>query len=112
MKLTIRRSDWLRGKGALGSALLTDTGKMCCLGFLALELGAKPEEILSVPTPAGCAHINWPEGFIEKFSDIIHNIGCQSLMEINDDCSLTDKDRENTLKDSFTRFGIEVEFVD
>lgn len=38
-KFTVKRSNWYRGQSG-NSYLLNNKGKMCCVGFLALEAGA------------------------------------------------------------------------
>lgn len=48
MKLTIDRDKWARGGNNGAAALLNDDGNMCCLGFLAIELGLSAAQIKNV----------------------------------------------------------------
>lgn len=132
-KLTIKRSLWYRGKGGCGSFLMRSNGEMCCLGFAARQLGKVPEEdILGKSTPSDLLdeHRNWetdqlnPDeirlhrqlssgglGFLYK-KDLDNSNVCEGLMHSNDDHLLNEKEREEKIRDSFKRQGIEVEFVD
>lgn len=57
-KLVIDRSTWGKDK------LLNNDGTMCCLGFLALECGAAPDEIELCPDIESVPNIDWPAAFI------------------------------------------------
>lgn len=53
MKFTVKKSEWLRDEGGSFSYLLRRSdNKKCCLGFLALECGAKDDDIRSRDNPA------------------------------------------------------------
>lgn len=54
-KLTINRRTWLRGEGSEESYLRrAEDGKMCCLGFAAIQLGKLSEDdITSVQSLCG-----------------------------------------------------------
>ena len=103
MKLVIDRSRWLHGEGANASYLLRETdGKMCCLGFLALQCGAVEDDIRASREPSEVS-IEWPERLSEHAT---------CLMIENDNIEDTDNEREAGLTTIFTKMGIEVEFVD
>jgi hypothetical protein len=117
MKLTIKRSEWLRGEGEDNSRLLrSHDGKKCCLGFLATSLSCTDDQIEDQWSPACVPTLPWPEGFTAKSkyadNDVATNAACQDLMTLNDDQHLSERDREFAIADEFKRFGIEVEFVD
>ena len=138
MKLVIDREKWARG--ANNGKLLFDnnsgkqSGKMCCLGFLALECGFKKKNILnryefielrahhpklSKRLPTALQPIESRLGFYPK-SDEAHwtetNITDQ-LMTLNDAVlfykgkNLTEKMREDKLRRKFKSVGVEVTFI-
>jgi len=115
-KLTIKRSEWLRGIGAPRSYLVrTSDNKMCCLGFLGCQVGLSSEEMANHRSPADLPTAAWPDGFVEPYSageSQYVNLGCRPLMEINDNRILSEEERESQLTQEFKKFGIEVEFVD
>ena len=41
LNVTINRKKWKRGNDGVGSALLTETGQCCCLGFVAKACGIR-----------------------------------------------------------------------
>lgn len=50
--LVINRKKWLHGEGGGRSYLLREKdGKMCCLGFRALQCGATKKQIMGIKTP-------------------------------------------------------------
>lgn len=130
MKLTIERSRWLRGEGDQVSRLLRPSdGKMCCLGFMACQLGYTEAEISNGETPMSAVRVAqknlWPENMIHEdldFSSLIEVGGksyaqelvVRSLMETNDleFVSASETSREDILTSLFKSINIEVEFVD
>lgn len=114
MKLVIDRNRWLRGEASESypseSYLLRSSdGKMCCLGFLALACGARPEDITNVRTPDQALQAcSWPAGLIgsREFED-----RCDDLMNSNDESSLRDDVRERIISERMAEIGVEVEFV-
>lgn len=109
-KLTIKRSEWLRGEGGCNSALRRRSdGKMCCLGFLGLSLGGTPEQLTERGIPDTTQGIEWGYNFV--VDDEYTNFTAY-LMTINDSKLLPDQEREETLTKRFLEAGIEVEFID
>jgi len=45
LPVTVKRSQWYRGQGGIGSSLRRTDGTMCCLGFACLAAGHTPEQI-------------------------------------------------------------------
>lgn len=134
-KLTIDRQRWIRGQP--GSQLLIDEpgiteidspaippgrnhGKMCCLGFAALELGYTPDEIRNRPSPKSVVDgghkdlftlARLTEPYVEH-PDFVNNTNtCQTLMFTNDRTDISNAEREATLVRIFAELGIDVEFI-
>lgn len=129
MKVTIDRTMWHRGQGAGSSALrVQETGKMCCLGFLALECGYSAKEITTFTSPGTLAQSQdlaankFPEKLVDpnmivnKFDDKNRARSgntplCTELMVVNDDRHMTERGREDELSTIFAEAGIEVQFI-
>lgn len=111
MKVTVKRSEWLRGEGVFTSSLFrVDDKKRCCVGFACNAAGLTDDEIAghaTVDTLPTRAHLRipsvWIDGGVDRFGD---------LYEINDDKDITDARRERQLINYGKQVGIEFEFVD
>lgn len=115
MKLTIDRSRWLRGEGSVVSRLLRPAdGKMCCLGFYGLAMGANPDALLDVTAPQVARDLAPFAALIEhdERAACWPTVTCGNLMCDNDDEHTTAEDREARLTKYFAEIGVEVEFVD
>jgi len=115
----IERSKWYRGLGHRASRLLNDEGQMCCLGFDSLRRGFTPEEILNVGSP-GRFHCELEDqratGLIDKGwkgSDfkIQNSPIVNQIIQVNDDTTMNDRDRELVLTHLFSVLGTIVRFV-
>lgn len=112
-KLTIKRSEWLRGEGGTESYLLRKAdNKKCCLGFLALSCGFNEAQILDISSPEDTENkLLWPKSILreelDKDSDITF-----TLVKLNDNENLLESERELRLKEEFANIDIDVEFVD
>lgn len=93
IKVTVDRKKWYRGQSHEYSKLLLDNGKMCCIGFLARELGCKPKETRNQAT---LALVDSAHEFHDTYDDIL-----ASAYEVNDNPDITDDQREKEL----TRLG-------
>ncbi len=126
---TVDRSKWLFGDecwidsgGRVEqniSRLLVDSGKRCCLGFLADALGLKSEDILNE------GHIEAALGMVEVKELDFHAPRLEALIEAdegippslvviyntNDSNYITAEEREEVLKTQFLVIGLKVEFV-
>lgn len=136
MKLTIDRQFWLRGEGGENSCLLRGTDdKMCCLGCLAVSLGANREEILGNKTPANVwrppGNNHWTE--LEAWAWLIKPAQSipfttdegDKLMQINDwrigedkekeneelEIPTSEADREAIIAEMFAQHRVQVEFI-
>lgn len=114
-EFTIDRAKWYRGKGPITSRLLTDDGKMCCLGFFAKACGIADVDIINRSTPSVVklqTSEDWKKvlldgnGMSDGMSFTAHN-----LMMTNDYMRSSDQDREKKIITEFAYHGITVKFV-
>jgi hypothetical protein len=112
--LTIKRKKWLHGEGTSDSGLLRESdGKMCCLGFLARQRGARNKYILGVRTPCELTsrgHQQLKNLVVDAYDEKHTKIG-DKLMERNDEEYMTDAKREKLLTTLFKRIKVRVKFV-
>jgi hypothetical protein len=101
----IDRKTWLRGEGADRSWLLRQDGKMCCLGQMAIQAGFTSAQINGVRSPKD---LNWKqmEGDYTGNGNTVNK-----LMGVNDDSTITNKDREKMIIKLAARKRIKVKFV-
>jgi hypothetical protein len=91
--LVIDRTIWLRGEGGSKSYLLREgDGKMCCLGFDAIEYGFTEEEIEGFGEPCELEHL--PRDYRNSRCG---GAGVTEAININDDPELSDAEREAQL---------------
>lgn len=120
----ISRAKWSRGhsenalllkhsKVELSGNKTARRGNMCCLGFACLAVGAKRKDILDVGLPA-CTEKLLP-GLTEKSpyrTGFIDDTDfSQSAAEINDDSTITDKQRQKKLRNLADENGFKFVFV-
>lgn len=109
MKVTIDRTKWYRGKGSSTSRLLvdasTDRGKMCCLGFVCLALGASENDILGKQMP-------FSEGVPRIFPKWLNDgPDLYTLSFVNDSNSISETEREKTIIETCAKHDLEIEFI-
>lgn len=115
MKVVVKRSKWFRGQGTHGSLLLNSKGQMCCLGFAALQLGFKEEEIKGQAVPAFLKremigfNLPYNSGLL-PFAE--HTPLTRAAVHINDYSFISDEEREQQLTDLFKEHGHEIVFED
>ena len=91
INVVVDRNMWYRGKGMVESRLLRTDGQKCCIGFLAIKLGAYKEEL------SGCHILDEVEvKTILKFRDK-HNEELTEAYVANDATNITDDVREARL---------------
>lgn len=131
LKVTVKRSEWIRGEGADVSKLLTaNSERMCCMGFACLSNGKITKDEIrhnaTVRSLASGTMGSAPPRIIEAglqlfFEDdwksgmghFAHGESiAHSIYRVNDDPTITDKEREAMLKDLGRRLDIEFTFVD
>lgn len=88
---------------------------MCCLGFLARELGASPEDVSDAPCPtdAPLAFTDAPWLFSRTREGAqAHSEDGRFLINTNDDMFVSGPTRERRIAQVFKQHGWELEFVD
>lgn len=115
IKFTVRRKNWLRGKG--DALLLNENGSMCCLGFLGRACGLKKKDMLELGTPEDVdieepdKGTQFPYSIVDKHDYFMGNTGlCYEIIDVNDAPNLSSKEREQKLTKLFAEGGIEVTF--
>jgi hypothetical protein len=125
MKVTIKRSEWYRGNGGKGSALLRDVdGMKCCVGFFALACGMERDvimgrsEIRDVPNYDN-TELPEPAKWMAEYGAgwLLNTDDAREIYNLNDRpvCELTTKseeERERGLAELFAKHDVELEFVD
>lgn len=136
MRFEVDRAKWFQGHGTAISALLLtkaavdepeDEGKMCCLGFRALECGHSEDEIRGVQMPhmlrSAVEHSEDWGAFIQKYPTIkhpdqkntaLHGEGTPLALAIalvNDNQELSHDSKEAILRQLFRVAGDEIVFV-
>lgn len=107
--ITVRvvKPKWCRGNDS-GSALLTRGGKMCCIGFLARKLGARPKDIRGVGT---LDRVTNKVGECQIF-DSYHSGALSRAYDTNDDHTITNSQRMRELRVIGKEMGVRFVFVD
>lgn len=120
MVFTVSKRKWLRDRTAdkrkpkyyiyPGGQLLDTDGKMCCLGFCAIQLGAPKTSLLGMGMPYSLKKA-YP--VISKL--VIGKVESTQLSiqaaDINDDDSTTSDEKITKLTTLFKKFGHEIIFV-
>ena len=117
MHFKVDRSKWRRGhtkmrmETAGPPCLLNEEGNSCCLGFCALQLGLSPSEIFYVAYPNGIGHplkdFNQPGELPGSWLNTLLSVGAAGL---NENCELTEAEREKKLKALFRQHGHTISF--
>jgi hypothetical protein len=99
-RVVINKRRWLRGDDQNSMLLREKDNKMCCIGFLARELGCKRNEItgkgeLSAVDneTASEFHYNWEERLADAY-------------ETNDDPNITEATRIRMLREIGKQMGV------
>lgn len=109
LKFTVLRERWIRS--STSSFLRRFDGHMCCLGFLAMEVGYTEEQITNLACPnelTGLTHKAFPVSLMENGNNTDL---CQEIMCVNDSAYWYAEEREDKLTELFAKAGIEVSFV-
>ena len=117
--VVVKRSEWIRGEGEIKSYLLRSAdNKKCCLGFAALACGLSPDDIAARKAPhwVDSARLSCMSGenvFLALTDDyILPSPVASQLMEVNDDRTRNDTDRERKITELGAGIGLFFEFVD
>lgn len=115
-KLVIDRAKWqCKGHEVGVTRLLNTEGKMCCLGFHALEIGCRKSKVLRIGDPCslvreykrppkGLPVIEDDDGFYRNAPWAVDAIRANDRIE-------DDAERESKIASIFLEQGWEVEFV-
>ena len=112
-KFIVKRSNWIRGTGQ--GELLSDEGKMCCLGFAVNQICRIPKrELLGISHPVSVLS-NFRNTTFTKQSDVGSVPDSKPFVDmaidVNDNGAISDKTRERLLTKIFRKAGITVTFV-
>lgn len=114
-EFVVERSIWYRGNHE-ESSLFTSDGKYCALGFYLKACGIEDEEMLDVSSPHFTRHKSLPSWLVGEYL-----VDCDSFpnkpsalsekaVDINDDDTKSDEEREKELTELFAEQGIKVIF--
>lgn len=106
LKVTVNKKRWLRGDNENSMLLRKKDNKMCCIGFLARELGCKREKIMGIGQLAEVDHDTASKFTSEYDSYLI------DAYETNDDPNLNDTDRIKKLREIGKNMGVRFVFKD
>lgn len=116
-KVRINRARWRtghNGPNATGrgeTLLLNPEGYMCCLGFAAKQLGKIPNaRVMDSGEPDDLKCVITPLTKRKSSGFICNTEFSNKCVRVNDDSSLTRKQRERNLIRKFNAEGIELEF--
>lgn len=107
----IKRSEWLRGEGAIESALLRPRdGKRCCVGIYARACGVGDNAIANFFWPGDRDCESNMCGWVLPGSHWLHQV--DGLVTANDSIYLDESEREHHIARIFADHGITVTFED
>ncbi len=121
LKVVVERSKWLRGEGWEKSKLLrSKDGKMCCLGFACLAMGATTVQISDMNSPTMACNMG---GVLElpmltmvgadhPSRRLVNKAPVDEAMMVNDERFTSESAREAKLTELLAQVDIDLEFVD
>lgn len=115
IKVVVDRRYWFRGSWS-GSFLLRNDGQKCCLGFACEALGVPTEDLIQQATPVSLrSHFDTIARLIERYYDgddtAVDRPATNLAMNLNDDPTITDADREARLIALGPKLGLEFVFM-
>lgn len=111
MEFTVKRSEWLRGKGSDESYLLREDGFKCCVGFFCLAAGLSPKQIED-DKEIEKKHDDMRHDLFMDFYNITRTSWAADVYCTNDDTRIRDAEREERLTRMFLNRGHIIKFVD
>lgn len=117
MEFIIDRSTWRCGDESMvdnnrlgigSTKLLNSNGYMCCLGQIALQLGATKEKIFGAGDPSDIIYF---ENAILLDSDFNNSSLSSDAMDINDNTETSVVEKEQKLKELFEGYKHNIEFI-
>lgn len=112
--LKINRAKWRSGgssdnkTGRGETKLLNRGGYMCCLGFRCIQLGIPKSTLLMKPTPEETGWEVIPDLITKDGRD---NLFCNNAIDINDDVSISQEQREKKIITHFAKKNVKVVFT-
>lgn len=119
-KLIVDRATWHRGIGPIPvpSALLTEIGTQCCLGFLASAVGYEDKALQGALSPSDLLRGRpdlFPTGVCKSWRGVrsVNSEWTDKAMTLNDTLEFNGNEpaRERAIADHFKQIGVEVVFV-
>ena len=115
MELIVKKSKWHRGSGF--SHLLNADDSMCILGFYGKTLGVTNQDLRYYASPDNAINKLWPLWLWgHDFVPLSENDGTRNnrteLSNINDSRLFSDEERETKIVEMFSKFDVQVKFVD
>ena len=122
---TVDRKFWVNARNSSDwnpSRLLNFNGMRCCLGFYCEEAGIPQEDLQDRISPNWLCEPETKNGLVVLRSDLPQKLYPQGslqkaqhlfarAMQVNDNRSLSDSDREQALIVLFAKYDIELTFV-
>jgi hypothetical protein len=99
-RVVINKRRWLRGDDENSMLLRKKDNKMCCIGFLARELGCKREHIAGIGHLSEVDH-NTASEFTSEYDGYLNQ-----AYETNDDPDLTEAARIKKLREIGKNMGV------
>ena len=111
LKVIVRRAQWLRGNDATSMLYRPSDRRMCCLGFACKAAGLKTKEISGEAFPNNVmAPLPKPLKRLVTSGGNTSGI-CDELVAINDDNTISTKEREAKLKQVGKHAGLDFRFT-
>ncbi len=121
MEFTIYRKSWRRGGNSVAmvgdveqhgdTSLLNAHNMFCCLGMCSIELGVRPSDIFEEDEPGLIDEALIPKKTILWNKEGVNSALSKIAIEINDDPTLQEKEREARLTKLFASRGHTLSFV-
>jgi hypothetical protein len=127
LDVPVKRSQWYRGQGPEGSALLRDDGTMCCVGFACIAAGLTEEQIRNIGTVEALLWNGFgakkrlervPKALKSLAGPTAHNLphtavkATQQLYAVNDTSRMSDPEREAEIYQLGQQLNLNFTFVD
>lgn len=111
IRVVVNKRRWLRGDDENSKLLRVKDNKMCCIGFLARELGCKRKDIAEVGMLCG-VKTEAAQAFNRDYglSGTGYMTPLDKAYEVNDDTDLNDKERMRQLREIGKEMGVRFVF--
>lgn len=106
IKVKVDRKKWYRGQGHDKSCLLLPSGEMCCIGFLAVELGCQTDDIQELTVLEEEVLPNDHNRFASIYEDPLND-----AYTVNDSEKIDDTVRESQLQQLGKLMNVKFTFI-